>query len=474
MRHHSAAREGLHSTDESGAHSFLHRGRKEQADILKALMGTVNHYFGNFESLFAHVDDLRSPAKVTYSIAGLAFVGVLMFLFHLGSRRQIRLLLQTPCSVETFENLFHVESIPHGDTLNDAFCKMKPEQVQEVICTGIRSLIRKKVLYPYRVLDKYFVIAGDGTGTLSFPQRHCPHCLTQTHNGKTIYYHKVFETKLVTHNGFAFSLMTNFIENAGENPKKQDCELNAFYRLAPQLNKAFPRLPMLLVLDGLFACGPVFEMCRTNGWKFMIVLKDKDIPSINQEFESLRPLQSHNHLTWRTGKKAEITQEFRWVNDIMYTDSEKREHTISVVECLETKPNNQGALQTTKHKWITNNQVTERNVVALANDGGRMRWKIENQGFKAQKTEGYELEHAYTNNPNSAKVFYYLLQIAHMIAQLLYNGSLIGRSGRRKLGSGKNLAFHLLEAWRNTSLTMNHIYAVLAWRFQIRFCPDTS
>jgi hypothetical protein len=41
-----------------------------------------------------------------------------------------------------------------------------------------------------------------------------------------------------------------------------------------------------------------------------------------------------------------------------------------------------------------------------------MRWKIENEGFNVQKRGGYELEHAYTNHPNSAKVFYFLLQIA--------------------------------------------------------------
>ena len=118
--------------------------------------------------------------------------------------------------------------------------------------------------------------------------------------------------------------------------------------------------------------------------------------------------------------------------------------------------------------------MTDRNVVALANDGGRMRWKIENQGFNVQKNGGYELKHVYTNNPTSAKILYYLLQIAHMIQQLLYNGSLIGQAGRRALGSVKNLAFRLLEAWRNTPLTQTAIEAISQWRIQIRFCPDTS
>ena len=98
-----------------------------------------------------------------------------------------------------------------------------------------------------------------------------------------------------------------------------------------------------------------------------------------------------------------------------------------------------------------------------------MRWKIENEGFNVQKTGGYELEHAYTNHSNSAKVFYLLLQIAHLLAQLLYKANLLQRDFPNGFGSAKNLAFRLLEAWRNISVTQADITAVLQKRFQIRF-----
>lgn len=168
------------------------------------------------------------------------------------------------------------------------------------------TLIRQKILYAYRLRETCFVVAVDGTGVLVYNKRHCPYCLTRVRDGKTVYYHNVLEAKLVTPNGFAFSLMTEFIENPGENPTKQDCELKAFYRLAARLKKRFPRLPILMTMDGLFAGGPTFELCNRYGWKFMIVLKDKDLPSVNSEFIALAKLQSRNQLSWRTGKKAEI------------------------------------------------------------------------------------------------------------------------------------------------------------------------
>jgi hypothetical protein len=422
-----------------------------------------------FPPLLAHVTDPRDPIKIIYPLASLAFAGVTLFLFQLKARRQIGLLLRNGPSVCKFQALFGVDRFPHGDTLDATFSNLEAEQIQMVVSGMTETLIRKKVLYSYRLFGIYFIVAIDGTGTISFGHRHCPYCLTRTRNGKTLYSHPVLEAKLVTSNGFAFSLMTEFIENPADKATKQDCEVKAFYRLAVRLKTRFPRLPILLSMDGLFAGGPTFDLCRRYGWKFMIVLTDDDLPSVNEEFDALSKLQPENQLVWRTGEEAQIKQAFRWADDIAYADSEKNEHMLSVIECLETKPDQEGQKKTTKFKWVTNCHVSSKNVTNLSNDGGRMRWKIENEGFNVQKKGGYELEHAYTNNPNSAKVFYFLLQIAHLLAQLLYKSNLLKRDFPGGFGSAKNLAFRLLEAWRNARMAQADIIAALQKRFQIRF-----
>lgn len=446
--------------------------KQEQLAILDAFLRTIHHFFGDFAELFREVDDPRASELITYPLASLMFAGVLMFLCRLGARRQIAHLLRgNGSSAAKFQALHDVDTCPHGDTLNAAFRRINPGQVQDVVINMVKTLIRKKVLYPFRLLGRYFVIAIDGTGRLTFPERHCPYCMTVTHHGKTTYYHPVLEAKLVFFNGFVFSIMTEFIENPDEHSTKQDCELKAFYRLAKRLKEAFLRLPICLSLDSLFDGGPTMTICEDYGWKFMIVNKKDDIPYITDEFEALSPLAPENRLRFYTGAQNKIKQDYRWINDISYVDSKNDEHAVGVLECLETKPNSDGELETTRFKWVTNFNLKSNKVIALANEGGRIRWKIENEGFNVQKNGGFNLEHAYTRDFTASKIFYFLLQIAHMIAQLTEKGSLFRKAFPAGVGSAKNIALRLLEAWRNLRLLAGQITKMLAVRRQIRFAP---
>lgn len=98
------------------------------------------------------------------------------------------------------------------------------------------------------------------------------------------------------------------------------------------------------------------------------------------------------------------------------------------------------------YKWITNFSLTAHNVDRLANQGGRLRWKIENEVFNVQKNSAFQLEHPYSQDPTARKVFYLLLQLAHLIFQLMQKGSLLRQVFPDGLRTASNLAFRLLEA----------------------------
>jgi hypothetical protein len=316
----------------------------------------------------------------------------------------------------------------------------------------------------------YYLVVIDGTGVITYSQRHCAHCLKKVlHNGETLYYHPVLEAKLVTRNGFAFSLMTEFIENQDLSADKQDCELKAFYRLAKRIKKRFPRLPICLLLDGLYAGGPTFEVCEKNLWKYLIVLREDDLPNVHRSYAAALPHLPHNHKQIRLGQHGQIVQEYAWAEDLAYTDGYDHPHSLHLIDCTETRPEAQGQINPLHYKWLTNFSLTSGNVDLLANQGGRLRWKIENEGFNVQKNLGFNLEHPYSQNPNASKVFYLLMQLACILFQLMEKGSLLSDAFPNGWSSSRHLAFLLLEAWRNLVLSAEALLRLGEGKFQIRF-----
>lgn len=398
-----------------------------------------------------------------------------MFITQLGARRGVKDWLRDNPTVDAKMGAwFGVASVPHGDTLNYAYRRLNVAEVQEVICRCLEVLLRKKVLYRYRLLGLYYTVAIDGTGVLTFRTRHCPHCLTKTlSNGETLYYHPVLEAKLVTPNGFAFSLMTEFIENADLSQDKQDCELKAFYRLSKRLKARFPRLPLCLLMDGLYASGPVFQICEDYGWKYLIVLQEGNLPNLHRSFELVKPhlvnQQKHVRLPQ---PNPETEQEYVWAEGLDYVDSQKRRHSLNVIECHETRTATSGSVTTVHYQWVTNFTLTTHNVDRLANQGGRLRWKIENEGFNVQKNSDLHLEHAYSEDPLARKVFYLLLQLAHLFFQVMQKSNLLSEAFPDCLRTARNLARRILEAWRNLSLPSDEFLSLGEGNFQIRF--DTS
>ncbi|RUM46427.1 MAG: hypothetical protein DSY80_02215 [Desulfocapsa sp.] len=449
----------------------VNKDEEEQALLLQSLLKTVAHFFGDWQAIFGKVFDPRKNYLIRYSLISLLCTGVLMFVFRLGSRRQIKHVLGgNKKSEEKFRALFDILKVPHGDTLNYAFKKIPVESVQEVVSWMVNRLIRNKVLDRWRFFG-YFLITIDGSGRITYDERHCEHCLRKKlNNGKTLYYHPVLEAKLVTPNGFAFSMMTEFIENPEDLAKgdKQDCETKAFKRLTKRLKKRFSRLSLCLLLDGLFADGPSMKICEDNNWKYFIVLQEGDLINIHRSFEVAWGASKQNAKRVFHGKNSEIEQNYRWENKIKYTDTQQNVHYPNILECIEKKP----AKQESKHLWLTNFSINFKNIDTLANGGGRLRWKAENEGFNVQKNGGYNMEHAYSHDPNASKVFYLLLQIAHIIFQLMEKGSLFRKSFPKGVGSQKNIAFRLLEAWRNLRISPDEFCRFYKGRYQIRF--DTS
>ena len=83
-----------------------------------------------------------------------------------------------------------------------------------------------------------------------------------------------------------------------------------------------------MLLDALYAKGPVFSLCDRYGWKYILVFEEGNIPAPWREYEALRDLRLEN-------RRTVVRQTFAWVSDPPYTDAEERSFRLGVLECRE-------------------------------------------------------------------------------------------------------------------------------------------
>jgi len=387
--------------------------------------------------------DRRDPQACGYSSAALGWTLILMYLGRLGARRQIRHRLRTALVQSRLEGLCQqaLSAVPDGDTVDDYFATVPPQAVQAIPQAMVRDLLEARRLEDFRLLGRYYLLTVDLSGHLYLgerPSAFTQGCLTQTtEEGRTFYYRPVCEAKLVTRTGLALSVGSEFVENPpGFDPKgAQDSELSAAGRLFPRVKEAFPGFAFCALLDARYCNETGFALCQKNDWRFLITFKEGSLPTVWQEYQTLRGLTPQNRRTVRVG---EIRHEYAWVNGIAYGT-----RRLNVLECRWTDEKGNHCFV-----WVTDIPLTAENCDPLAQEGGRLRWKTENEGFRAQKHGGFEMEHAYAKRPTPAKNFYLLLQAAHILSQMLECYCHGKKAVQRAFGSLRNLGYALLESFR--------------------------
>ena len=407
------------------------------------------------------IPDPRNPNKLKYKITVLMIYGILVFVFQYASRRAANGEITRPVFEDNLRLLFpQLETLPHADTLFRLLCRIDVSQIEQAHVELVNPLIRAKKFTRYLVNNSY-PVAIDGSQKIAFSTLWDEHLLQRKSKRKTEldvdeeqdyqYYVYVLEACLSFRNGMVIPLMSQFLDyQAGESEQsKQDCEQKAFYRLAARIKAAFPRLPMVLLLDGLYPNGPIMDRCRKYHWDFMIVLKDSSLPSVWEEYFSLRNYQGENQKRQNWGERR---QHFQWVNQIRYEfgANGKNYIDINVVVCdeqweavddktLEIVPKNM------KYAWISSRPITRLNVHTRCNLGARYRWGIET-GFLVEKHQGYSYEHAFAKNYNAMKGYHYLMRLAHLFNTL-------ARFSKELAGLFSDLGVQAAIAFIRTTLT---------------------
>jgi len=372
----------------------------------------------------SRIKDPRNPKKIKHSHTLLMIYGILSFVFQIASRREANREMTRPMFMENLKVLFpELEDLPHNDTLMRLLARIEVGEIEGILIALVRRLIRKKK-FLRSLIDHRYPIAIDGTQKCVRDVFWAEECLERevgkADDARRQYYVYVLEAGLAFADGMTIPLMSEFLSHtqADTGLKKQDCELKGFNRLARRLKREFPHLPIMLLLDGLYPNGPVMELCRNNRWDYMVVLQDKSLPGVWQEYEGLNKLEGTNQLSTAWGNRR---QSFQWVNGIeyYYGPHERKRQIVHVVVCEESwqevaRDSAEVVTKRSRHAWISGTPLTRGNVHERCNLGARHRWNIES-GILIEKRHGYHYEHVFSYNWNAMKGYHYLMRLGHLI-----------------------------------------------------------
>lgn len=395
---------------------------------------------------FGQITDPRHQGYITYT--GRTMLGQMYYkgIAGITSMQDMTDKFNKPGVVKNMASFMGVEIddyLPHHVTANDYLEQLNPNELQDTIQDMVYDLIRRKSFYDARFMGKWLIII-DGTQLYSGNTKINDKCLERHYNkgteNETVNYHvDVLEAKIYFGSNLVCSICSEFIENNGEDAekyrnmseekRKQDSEIKAFKRMAKKLKKAFPRLPIVLLMDSLYAAKPVMDICKENEWDYIIRFKDGSIPYIAKEYEDIPEKEYAMNAEYIN----EIDYEGHKVNELKY-----KEETVE-----------KGEVKITTFQWITNIKITQGNALKIA-ETGRLRWKIENEGFNRQKNWQGDITHACSWNEWALKNHYLIQQISDFMKQL-YEYYVLKKLGIKK--KQKNISPDLLESftWQQTA-----------------------
>ena len=190
---------------------------------------------------------------------------------------------------------------------------------------------------------------------------------------------------------------------------KNGCELSAVKRLVPQLGKALPASGLVVTEDALYGNGVHIKDLQAAGIRFIIrikegfaliqfasLLKQGLVPTFKVSDGSTKQVYQYANALMLSGAHQDIT-----INFLRYTQKDSKSGNV-IFEA----------------DWITDLELTEKTVVEIA-QGGRARWKIENETFNTLKNQGYHFEHNFGHGyENLCTNFALLMMLAFLIDQI--------------------------------------------------------
>lgn len=439
------------------------RELKSHANPLEQLIIIIKNVFPNLLDDLAKLTDVRNQSYIEYSMQEITLIRLIALCCGIQSMKEIVTKLDKEEFINNINQILdtNLKEFPCDDTISNVVNSIDIIELDKLRTKLTKKLIESKTLDKFRMSNGSFYVAIDGSVLFSTHIDLGKNCVYKVHNkgleNEYIeYQYYVLEAKLIC-NDYVFSFATEFVENEYMNneTEKQDCELNAAHRLLDKIRANYPKLPITIGADALYVNKPFIDACKEHKMDYILRYKDTVMSSIMEEFNNI---------------EKTTFDEYEYINDIGFGNGTKQSEGVTNIikftpKKVESNKQNDDSVDLTKKlngtsfMFITSIHITKNNYKEIVSFG-RRRWKIENQGFKAQKSKVLNIEHCYTFNSNGTKAHYYFIQIAHLLLTILYYGSSIIKKLKETKVEISNLIYQELIKIQELDLGQG---------FQIRF-----
>jgi len=372
-----------------------------------------------------------------------------------------------PARKDNLEQVYQIDSIPSEQGLRKILDPLNPNELMGSFASIYSDKKVAKVVKDYECfqsLGGYTAIAIDGTDYFCSNNVSCPHCLTKKLKNGEQYHHQLAGACMV-HPGqqTVFPVFAEPITRQ-DGDKKNDCEYNAVKRLIPKIPQILPTVKHLLLLDGLFATGPVIRLALFYNMDFISVIKEGYVLVQAQRLEQNKELECK---TWYPNKHLKCTA--KWANNLILNGA-NQDITVNYVQYEEIDTRTGKVVYS--GKWITSLPIDKNRVEEFVQTA-RTRWKIENETFNTLKNQGYHLEHNYGHGKQFlSSVFATMMLLAFLVDQLTQNMDKTFQKARQAANTSRDFWLKVRVLFDFIPcISMNLIYQIIARDIKIRPSP---
>ena len=377
------------------------------------------------------IPDHRNKEQVTYSKQSIIMSALTIFLFRMASGNKYDDKCHDRDEKYSMTNIAKFidapeDRVPVIKTVENFLKEISEDDVKSLMITFFKELQVTKFfrLHPQLMFGNFFLLAADCVHTHTYDHPHsvdkdgnndCPYCLKRVYNKGTKH-----ETVRWIHCTLVFSFVftsglklpiyyhpirakqISSLESASETVHKQECELVALKVALPVLRCAFPKMKIVLLLDGLYANRPVIRQAQDQRYGYIIVRKDGCLKSVAEDCNGQSKLPNHRKnrvkrsLTEDRGWRIE--RKYEWFNGVEIGEHAKDVLKTNVLRFLETRKRD-GKIETYRCEWLFSWRLSSNNCEASALQG-RARWEEEDL-FNTLKNRGFNLKHDYSRSPRS-------------------------------------------------------------------------